>query len=241
MLNKPLPHYLNVLNSDDDALKKFLADPVGQSEAAGLSKAERAVLRRVVDAGSNGSKNGYSIVKPLKGYRQAVQLLQNVVHTNMGAALATGAGAQHTIMVYPQSKYAGGAIPVYPQGAYDWCQYFYGTGDTIGELMTNIHNAEPDKFAFTNDPNFSDPIISAITTYGTTFTAPPGDTAGVPFWFWSIDGKASPNVIHGNEGQSYFDYPLTGTQTVVWQIIAPTARGFPACDLSDGTHASGLA
>lgn len=193
-------------------------------------------------AGSNGSQKGYSIVKPLAGYRQAIQLLQNLLHNNMGAALATGAGAQHTVMVYPQSKYAGGEIPVFPQGAYDWCQYFYGDGDTIAELMENIHTAEPDKFAFASVASLEPKkIIESITTYGTTFTAPPGDQAGVPFWFWSVDGKASPNVTHVKLGESYYDFALTRNQTVVWQIIAPTQRGFPKCDLSDGTHADGLA
>lgn len=63
MLHQPLPQYLNKLNQDDDALRAFLADPIKEADAANLSKAERAVLRRVVTTGSNGSVNGYSIVK----------------------------------------------------------------------------------------------------------------------------------------------------------------------------------
>ncbi|MCR9073677.1 MAG: hypothetical protein NXI18_18485 [Alphaproteobacteria bacterium] len=247
MLHQPLPQYLNKLNQDDDALRAFLADPIKEADAANLSKAERAVLRRVVTTGSNGSVNGYSIVKPLAAYRQAVQLMQNVIHNNMGGALASGAGADHTVLVYLQQQYANN-LPHYPNGTYSWCQYFYGNGDTIGEVMDDIAANNPN-FSYTNlanDPSTGQPltvpIIKSFTTYGTTYTAPPTATAGVPFWFWSVDGKASPTVIHGSgANKSYYDHQLQPGQTIVWQIIAPTKRGFPHCELSDGTHARALA
>lgn len=229
MLIKPFTKYLSKLNHDDDALKQFLADPIGEADAHGLSKAERAVLRRVVAMGSNGSVNGYSIVKPLAGYRQAVQMMQNVMHSNMGAVAAASAEAQHTMLVYiPTSADPYGAV-----------QSFTGNGDTIGALMDDIvASYGPERFDYTPTGGA---VVDTITVNGHVIDAPPTNKAGVPFWFWSVDGKASPNTIHGTGAEkSYRDFSLDGLNTVVWQVIAPTQRGFPACDLSDGAHTAGL-
>ena len=56
-----LDQFISKLMSDDDTLKKFLADPTNGRQEYGITKAERAVLRRVIAHLSNKSKNGYGI------------------------------------------------------------------------------------------------------------------------------------------------------------------------------------
>ena len=54
-----LDQFIPKLMSDDDTLKKFLADPTNGGQEYSITKAERAVLRRVTAHLSNKSKNGY--------------------------------------------------------------------------------------------------------------------------------------------------------------------------------------
>jgi len=82
-----LGNYVRKLLSDDAALKAFLVDPIGEAEGKnGLTKAERAVLRRTVFHLSNNSKNGYSLERHLGSYRRSLRLLQNVID-NHGAKM----------------------------------------------------------------------------------------------------------------------------------------------------------
>lgn len=80
MQNQTLDQYIGKLMSDDDELKKFLADPSNGGLEHGISKAERAVLRRTVASLSNNSKNGYSVQRDYGSYRRSLRLLQNVLH-----------------------------------------------------------------------------------------------------------------------------------------------------------------
>jgi hypothetical protein len=85
--NSNLLNYISVLLSDDDALNTFLKDPITEAEGKyGITKAERAVLRRTVAHLSNNSKNGYSTVRHLGSYRRSLRLLQNVLH-NVGTKI----------------------------------------------------------------------------------------------------------------------------------------------------------
>ena len=74
--------YISHLMQDDDALHQFTIDPITDAENNhGLTKAERAVLRRTVHGLSNNSVNGYSMVRSDESYRRSLRLLQNVLHS----------------------------------------------------------------------------------------------------------------------------------------------------------------
>lgn len=86
-----LLHYISVLMHDDDALKRFIVDPITHAENKyGLTKAERAVLRRTVSNLSHHSVNGFSMERTLSSYRRSLRLLQNVLH-NTGTKLMSDA------------------------------------------------------------------------------------------------------------------------------------------------------
>ena len=86
--NSNLLNYIGTLLSDDKALKTFLVDPITEAEGKyGITKAERAVLRRTVSHLSNKSRNGYTVSRHLGSYRRSLRLLQNVLH-NVGTKLS---------------------------------------------------------------------------------------------------------------------------------------------------------
>lgn len=102
--NSNLLNYLSLLLSNDEALQRFIADPISDAEQKyGLTKAERAVLRRTVSGLSNNSLNGYSIARELSSYRRSLRLLQNVLH-NVGSKMA-----QEALANWP----GGGPGPVF--------------------------------------------------------------------------------------------------------------------------------
>jgi len=83
--NKTLDGFISQLMHDDKALNKFLADPTNGGTEHGITKAERAVLRRVTAHLSNKSKNGFGIQRDLSSYRRSLRLLQNVLHKHSAA------------------------------------------------------------------------------------------------------------------------------------------------------------
>ncbi len=86
-----LLHYISVLLHDDKALETYIVDPITEAEDEkkyGLTKAERAVLRRTVSGLSNHSVNGFSMQRTLDSYRRSLRLLQNVLH-NTGTKMMT--------------------------------------------------------------------------------------------------------------------------------------------------------
>ncbi|MEM6719445.1 MAG: hypothetical protein AAF611_09035 [Bacteroidota bacterium] len=107
--NSNLLNYISLLLNDDDALHQFLVDPIQAEEAHGITKAERAVLRRTVAHLSNKSKNGYTVSRHLGSYRRSLRLLQNVLH-NVGSKMVqdTHAVAQNT----------GAPLPLYSMIVY---------------------------------------------------------------------------------------------------------------------------
>lgn len=89
--NSSLLNYVNLLLSNDDALNTFLVDPITESENVhGITKAERAVLRRTIAHLSNKSANGYTVARHLQSYRRSLRLLQNVLH-NVGSKMVQDA------------------------------------------------------------------------------------------------------------------------------------------------------
>ncbi len=123
MSQSKLLNYISHLMSDDDALNRYLADPITDAEEKhGLTKAERAVLRRTVHHMSNNSLNGYSLVRDLNSYRRSLRLLQNVLH-NVGVEMMgntqTSKGQSSSyygfLLYYPadiDSSYSGQTIDV---------------------------------------------------------------------------------------------------------------------------------
>ena len=236
----PFNAYLHRLQSDDSALSDFLTDPISEGEANGLTKAERSVLRRVLVSASNNSTNGYAIVRPLQAYRQGVRLLQNTMHRNMGAAaaaVASGAVASDatadgtsTLLVYYGPDPSKPTDQPYANGV-----HFTGTGKTIGKLIDNVVANNPTLSYENSTLKYPDPgpFIGSFTINGKTYNAPPpttGEQAGIPFWFYSINGKPGPNTLGTGARKSYLNQPIEPHSVVFWQVIAPgTDYGFQAC------------
>ena len=118
-----LLNYISLLLSDDEALQRFLIDPITDAEGKyGITKAERAVLRRTVFHLSNRSLNGYTLVRHLGSYRRSLRLLQNVLH-NVGSKMAQEA---HVAATAP----AEAAAPAPPTSTYTVVYYYPNTGGT---------------------------------------------------------------------------------------------------------------
>ena len=217
-----LDQYIGKLLRDDDALKDFLVDPIKAAEDQhGLTKAQRAVLRRVVANLSNNSTNGFGIVRSLNSYRRSIRMLQNVLHlergTSMAAAAADSSDNTHYVYVY----YNG--IPDDPSAnnPYAFYMYFKGTGDTIGEVMDNAVDPYGNSLSA-----LTGTVTNDDGTFVTSFEVPspwpyPGtyevdlpqslsDTD--PFWFYSVNGQAilgnyvNPDAYYGDAGYSYVNF-----------------------------------
>lgn len=114
-IQSKLGAYIQKLMHDDAALRRFLIDPITEAEEKhGLSKADRAVLRRTVFHLSNNSKNGYSLERHLGSYRRSLRLLQNVLDVH-GANMVmdhaaktensdTGTMYSYSLLLYYPSK-----------------------------------------------------------------------------------------------------------------------------------------
>lgn len=229
-------NYLHLLQKNDCALKKFLADPSKAAEENNLTKAERSVLRRVLVGASTNSTNGHGIVRPLAAYRQGVRMMQNVLHLNMGAAHAKGAVQPHSLTLYY------GPNPRKPADMpYANSKMYTGEGETIGKLMINIAQNNPKDFIY--NPTDGKAILS-FTIDDHEYRLVPGKS-GVdhkPFWFYTVNGKAGgEHAEFGHDHESYENYPLSQGSAVFWQAIAPGKEyGFKECVKSDGEHAAGL-
>lgn len=147
-----LNDYIGKLMHDDDALKAFLNDPVKAGEKEnGITKAERAVLRRTVFHLSNNSKNGYSLQRDLSSYRRSIRLLQNVMHgvaaqhTNMAFAASATGDTGPTIKIYYTGDTDHPGAPVdNPALAYkEHIDCMGSSGSTLGEVMNFQGKSDP--------------------------------------------------------------------------------------------------
>lgn len=141
--NKTLDGFISQLMHDDKALHKFLADPTNGGVEHGITKAERAVLRRVTAHLSNKSKNGYGIQRDLGSYRRSLRLLQNVLHSHGAAHAAiisdTDASTTYSFNVYITGDPKNPGAPYDNPGvAYTNYVTFTINGDfsTVGEAMS---------------------------------------------------------------------------------------------------------
>jgi hypothetical protein len=147
-----LDHYLSLLMRDDNALEFFITNPSKAEDTYGVTKAERAVLRRVVSGLSHQSKNGFSIRRDYGSYRRSLRLLQNVLHKHSSAqlikhhapkndAVTTGASVNTSMYIYFTGNPSIPGAPYYnPSIAYNSYVSFIGPSTTnstrsIGEAM----------------------------------------------------------------------------------------------------------
>jgi len=239
--------------NNDNALHKFTIDPITTAEHEhGLTKAERAVLRRTLHGLSNNSTNGYSIVRNLDSYRRSLRLLQNVLkntgHKILQDAMETKEG-QYTFSVqafFPPNIGSDNAIFTCkdndyvnqtfgsPYGAFG--SIYSAKLDKINPSIKEVMDASGISYE-TVDINGKS-FISAFNIYDFSVKAdisnecynldkhPDADSV---FWFYSINGKANPGNS-GSAGESFADVTLTPNDTVFWQLIAPDSTyGFQPC------------
>ncbi|MCH2195546.1 hypothetical protein [Kordia sp.] len=111
--NSNLLNYISLLMHDDDALHQFLIDPIQAEKNHGITKAERAVLRRTVAHLSNKSKNGYTVARHAGSYRRSLRLLQNVLH-NVGSKMHQDASHPEVSLSPTQGRYSFSMIIYFP-------------------------------------------------------------------------------------------------------------------------------
>lgn len=252
--NSNLLNYISLLMHNDDALHAFLADPIQAEENHGITKAERAVLRRTVAHLSNNSKNGYSVSRHLGSYRRSLRLLQNVLH-NVGSKMTQDA------MAHPEASedsYSFSMIFNFPNdissgptdftfktnadvekvgGPYAWSTPVYTvTLDNPSPTVQEVYDAVNEKYFATPVMPYETveinnaPYVSAITPLGVyPVTADLSQYTlddDYVFWFYSINGRADGNITgnSGTIGESFATKTLNAGDTVYWQLIAPDAE-----------------
>ncbi|WP_143569726.1 hypothetical protein [Tenacibaculum agarivorans] len=251
-----LLNYISHLMQDDDALYKFTIDPITTSEQEhGLTKAERAVLRRTVHGLSNNSLNGYSIVRNLDSYRRSLRLLQNVL-SNVGTKMIMDHSAleKEKKLIDVSSQYIGVTVYV-PQSAFNGTlNYTKFTNQQVGNpyyapayfqipaTSTMTIKAVLDQLNTTNELPYAtienssgELLVNGFNPYTYFEDYLIADltqynlTDDYAFWFYSINGKAGPNNS-GMIGQSFANFNVSPGDTIVWQLIAPDAQyGFQPC------------
>lgn len=253
-MNDVFSVFLRKLLSDDEILRKFLADPVTTGGDAGLSKAQWSVLRRVMVEASTVSTNGYSVVRPLSGYRQAAKMLYNVMRQQSISALASPEACAGAVSI----AVSWGPDPVHPgtspfANMAVW-QSMPMTGPAlISDIMDQIKSSNQQSISSSQGANFPlifthynsgpNPFVDSFSVNdGTTYAAPPQEvTSHAPFWFWSINGYPNPHDS-GSLGESYATKMVNPGDVVYWDCVAPGPQyGFPACAPTDGMHTQNLA
>lgn len=238
-------------SSNDSALRAFVVDPVTESEAAGLTKAERAVLRRTVASLSNNAVNGYSIDRALGSYRRSLRLLQNVLHHTGNKVAqdhikASGIDSYGLILYYPNIAANNDYTCkdndyVATNGGSPYANHYSltatfptGTAVTIGMVMDQLETEG--LLSFKTDPSGS--VVQTFTVQGQDITAnifdpTTGDlnpcyeltdppTNHNAFWFFSLDGLAlDPKNAPVGGTVPFSTYPLDPNHTVLWQMFAP--------------------
>lgn len=255
-----LLNYISHLMHDDDALYKFSVDPITTAEQEhGLTKAERAVLRRTVNGLSNNSVNGYSIQRSLDSYRRSLRLLQNVLHhvgnkmvmDNIEASdgLHTYSvqiycpiieATKHPLTTKSFTKSSNHDVDKYggPYAAYTIPLGVYKTNKTeitIEELMkeTNCAYTKTDDGLYVKSFLFNpSPNTVEIIADLSQYNV----TDDYVFWFYTINGTPNkggtphPGGSSGKIGESFTKKTLQPNDTVYWQLIAPDSTyGFQSC------------
>lgn len=251
-----LLNYIHHLMHDDSACRKFLVDPISDAEGEwGVTKAERAVLRRTVSGLSNNSVNGYSIDRDINSYRRSLRLLQNVLH-NVGAKMIHDVMATddalyyfHLMVYYPtvsgEANFTcqNNAAVAADSSPYANATQLYTIGltnpnPTIKEVMDSINSTEGDPIPYTTVNIGGDEYVNSFLFGGNPIIANLNDpcydlnqnpNADSVFWFYSINGRANP-ATSGAIGTSFADQNINSGDAVFWQLIAPDyTYGFQSC------------
>lgn len=256
-LNSNLLNYVGLLLSDDAALKTFITDPITEAEGKyGITKAERAVLRRTVANLSNKSVNGFTMARHFGSYKRSLRLLQNVLH-NVGSKMV-----QDTMLAAPSAdsqlngSYYFSVICYYPNVSSNvdctddtnlMVESQYGGPYANWSLSTvQLQNSNPTiqdvmnaaALPYTTVSSAQGiPYVKSLTPNGYEITADLSKynlSDDFVFWFYSINGKAMPGNT-GFSGESFAQFTLSPGDTVSWQLIAPDAEyGFYPCGPTEG-------
>ncbi|MCP4520345.1 MAG: hypothetical protein GY827_01395 [Cytophagales bacterium] len=262
-----LLNYISHLMHNDDALQKFIIDPITTSEKEhGLTKAERSVLRRTVSGLSNNSLNGYSIQRNLDSYRRSLRLLQNVL-VNTGHKMVmdntetpeghykfsvqvffplhinkTNSNFTCQTNEYVKNNFGN------PYAAYG--SVYTATLDKPNPTIEEVMDASGISYEKGGNPRDRNVFVSGFNIYDFTVSADLSNecydlhknpNANYVFWFYSVNGKANPQNS-GQVGESFRTKTLNPNDTVFWQLIAPDASyGFHPCAPNEGnTYAEEL-
>ena len=209
-----LDGFISNLMSDDTALNKFLTDPTNGGQEHGITKAERAVLRRVTAHLSNNSKNGFGIQRDLSSYRRSLRLLQNVLHKH-AATHATNQENTDGLTTYSFHVYITGD-PNNPGAPYDKPSVAYtnyvsftksGSFTTIGHAMSFNPPSNPSQgdTSSVNLGTVSDSQGNSGTLSYTAIYLPVG-TSTTNF-DWYIESFTLAGFSSGIDGT--YDLPLT--------------------------------
>ncbi len=255
--NSNLLNYIEHLldEGNESALRRFVVDPITDAEGKhGLTKAERAVLRRTVAGLSNNSVNGYSIDRALSSYRRSLRLLQNVLH-NVGTKMAMDAMPEQDasyyyalVLYYPNSNpnvannytcHDQNYLDEYGGGSYQNSQVYYVYLNSPQASMLDVMNAMRTQAGLNFSTDDPQTVVNAFTVGGNTYTAnlhfqdgtvnPCYDLETNPnahnvFWFWTINGGP------GTQSESFATKIVNSGQTIYWQLIAPCGNsGFVCC------------
>ncbi|WP_299256012.1 hypothetical protein [uncultured Aquimarina sp.] len=194
-----LDNYIQHLMLDDQALEQFIKNPLASESNYGLTKAERAVMRRVVQHLPATSKSGFGLRTKIS-YRRSLRLLQNVLHnsaskmhTNVLRAnsdvessevkngVSSNGGVFHMYVYYPN----GGSKDYTckqnsdinadggPYSNYRYFQIVFGSGyTTVSRLLLGASQAFPSNISYqTVLGGNQKPYVSEITIDGNAITA----------------------------------------------------------------------
>ena len=212
-----LDQYISLLLSDDAALQQFVTHPEFAEQQHGISKADRAVLRRVIAGLSHKAKNGLSIQRDLGSYRRSLRLLQNVLHSHSAHRLAMQARTQQlvgadaktlaaadttSIQIYLTGNSATPGAP-YDNPALAYTTYIHysvtGSFNTIGEAMD---------FNPPSNPSINDTFK---TTVSATVTNQEGDAGNLSYTAVYAEGASGPEWFMLSFSLSNFTGNINGT------------------------------
>jgi len=250
-------NYINLLLHDDNELRKFVVDPITNSEEHSLTKAERAVLRRAVAGLSNNAKNGYSIDRALSSYRRSLRLVQNVLNNVASNSILD-------LMPAPSGQYAFQLQVYYPtvkqntdftkhtnsdvdkdSGPYAnhtaiYTVYMNTPKPSVKAVMDQVNTKYNNIIPYSTVANTQGAIfVDSFTLGGFKISADLTQYSlkdDYVFWFYTVNGTPSKGGTphaggsNGSLGQSFADKTLDPNDIVYWQLIAPDSRyGFAHC------------
>lgn len=251
MKQSNLDKYISTLMSNDNELAKFIKNPEQSEEEHGITKAERSVLRRVVQHLPATSKSKFG-ARGKGSYRRSLRLLQNVLHNNATKIphatkeeAIEGRDYYYLMIYYPAGgpgDYTGKtnaeiasyatASPLYPL-------LLTSKTDEHGAYVTveDIMNAAAEYYRI--QYTVKDAVVTEISDYIADLTDPRYDLklhpdANYVFWFYSVNGH--PSKTNKEEGPrtagsgSFTTFKVRPYDRVFWQLIAPDyTYGFQHC------------